>query len=116
MTEMEVIESTYFDKCTVYRDVEITNEHNETSIDKHAMIYENISCALSKKTLSTTTQTDTVNTITYSLQLFLNPQYIINKGDEIEVTYQNRMIKTVAGQQHVYPSHQEVILKYEGEV
>ncbi|WP_042348259.1 hypothetical protein [Bacillus massiliigorillae] len=116
MNEMEAIESTYFDKCTVYRDVEITNEWNETIIDEHATIYKNISCAISKNTLATTSQTDTANTITYSLQLFLNPLYIIEKGDEIEVTYQNRTIKTVAGQHHVYPSHQEVILKYDGEI
>ncbi|WP_125153104.1 hypothetical protein [Clostridium rectalis] len=77
--------------------------------------YKNISCKVSKQSLSKNTQTDTVNQVVYELKLFIAPEADIKQGDTIEITNQFGDKETYeAGEGFKYNTHQEVILSKDG--
>ena len=49
MTDIEILESTYFDKCTIKRKVKSKNENTGVTETVENIIAENVKCALSKK-------------------------------------------------------------------
>lgn len=77
--------------------------------------YKDISCRVSKQSLSKNTQTDTTNQIVYELKLFIAPELDIHQGDTIEVTKFGVVTKYIAGEGFPYNTHQEVILSKEDE-
>jgi len=111
MNERKVLESTYFDLATVYRKQPNEDEDGITS-NTYTPVHENIKCALSKKTLKATNQTDTSNNIEYESHLFLDPSILIKAGDKIIIVIgANSESRTMySGEPFVYSSHQEVPL------
>ena len=85
MTDIEILESTYFDKCTIKRKEKIKNTDTGVTETVEKVIYENIKCALSKKDIQTM-KSDGVGNLAFSHLLFLNPNVDIQEGDTVEVT------------------------------
>ena len=114
MTEKEILETTYFDLCTVKRKVKTVNSTTKVSSLAYATVtgYSNLKCALSEKGLKATNQTDTKNGIVYTSVLFISPIYLIKAGDAIEVTLaaNSETRKFYASEPIVYSSHQEVLI------
>ncbi|PEL12671.1 ABC transporter ATP-binding protein [Bacillus sp. AFS017336] len=110
MNEMEALESTYWDKCDVWRDVETVVNNRDSFVPQQ--LYSSIKCALSKPANTTrlnTNQTEEQNQIDYTFILFLSPSYDLKTGDEIRVTTSmNQQFELIAGEPFKYPSHQVV--------
>ena len=49
MTDIEILESTYFDRCTIKRKVKAKNPNTGVTETVEEIIAENVKCALSKK-------------------------------------------------------------------
>ena len=85
MTDIEILESTYFDKCTIKRKEKIKNPDTGVTETKEVIIVENVKCALSKKDTPIMTS-DGVGKLAFSHLLFLNPNIDVQEGDTVEVT------------------------------
>ena len=53
MTDIEILESTYFDKCTIKRKEKIKNPNTGVTETVEKIIIENAKCALYKKDIQT---------------------------------------------------------------
>lgn len=104
---IEPIELTYTDRCSIWREVEETDEYDETSF-KETLIAENIRCALSKKNLANISAKDNAASLEYDMVLFCNPAVDIQTSDVVKVTRFSREQRFKAGQPVLYDSHQEV--------
>ncbi len=113
---MEAIESTYFDKCDVYR-MDNVSLPNGSVKQQRIKVYENIPCALSigsRPVLNSLTENDyrqgeALNRIQTQDRLYLSPFLIINQGDEIQISHYGRQIKATAGNPFLYDTHQILI-------
>ena len=72
MTDAEILESTYFDRCNIKRKEKIKNPNTGVTETIEIIIAENIKCALSKKDTPIMTS-DGVGKLAFSHLLFLNP-------------------------------------------
>jgi hypothetical protein len=104
---IEPIELTYTDSCSIWREVNVTDEYNESSFQE-TMAAENVKCALSKKALANFSANDNIGSVEYERTLFCNPAVDIQPGDVIVVTSFGREQRFKAGQSVFYESHQEV--------
>jgi len=111
MNEKDILAKTYFDTATVYRK-QPTEDADNISKLTYQPVHSNVPCALSKKTLKATNQTETSNNIEYEAHLFLDPGVLIKPGDKIIITIaaNNESRIMYAGEPLVYSSHQEVPL------
>jgi len=113
---IEPIELTYTDRCSIWREVEKTDEYDETSF-KETLIAENIRCALSKKNLANIFAKDNAASLEYDMVLFCNPAVDIQPSDVVKVTRFGWEQKFKAGQSSLYDSHQEVgLIGYDNKV
>lgn len=111
----KAIESLYDCTCTITGGKEKVKDPitKETKLVPKIK-YKDISCRISKQSLSKNTQTDTINQVVYELKLFIAPEVEIKQGDEIEVTnVLGVKTKYKAGEGFPYYTHQEVILNRE---
>lgn len=110
MTEKEILEDTYYDRCDIYRK---TVSENEFSITKQVrqLIYQGINCALSQSKSSNPLENEAHTSIRSEHILFLSPIEIL-AGDELEITIgaSGKVKRFWAGESFVYSSHQEVPL------
>lgn len=104
---IDPIELTYFDRCSIVRAVEKTDEYNETSFER-TLISESIPCALSKKNVANIYTKDNASSLDYDMILFCNPAVDIQANDIITVTRFGRDLRFKVGQVVPYDSHQEV--------
>ncbi|OCZ53797.1 hypothetical protein [Dehalobacter sp. TeCB1] len=104
---IDPIELTYTDRCSIWREVEDTDEYDETFF-KETIIAENIRCALSKKNLANISAKDNAGSLEYDMVLFCSPAVDIQPSDVIKVTRFGREQSFKAGQSSLYDSHQEV--------
>ncbi len=104
---IEPIELTYIDRCSVWRQVEETDEHEETSFIT-TLVAENIPCALSKKNLANISAKDNAASLAYDMTLFCNPAVDIQTSDIVRVSRFGREQSFKAGQPVCYDSHQEI--------
>lgn len=111
MTDIEILESTYFDKCTIKRKVKAKNENTGVTETVENIIAENVKCALSKKDVQLMTS-DGVGKLAFSHLLFLNPNIDLQEGDTVEVTTMGKISIYLASKPFYYPSHIEVLLSY----
>lgn len=112
MTEIEILEQTYFDLCTIKRKVKAKN--NETGVTETVfkVISENTKCALSKKnTLLSVVKEDGLGKINSTSTLFVSPHIDVREGDIVEVTSMNRTTVYLASRPFHYASHVELILE-----
>ena len=115
MTDIEILESTYFDKCTIKRKEKIKNADTGVTETKEVIIEENTKCALSKKDTPIMTS-DGVGNLVFSHVLFLNPNVDIQEGDTVEVTSIGKISIYLASKPFYYSSHSETLLSYKERV
>lgn len=115
MTDIEILESTYFDKCTIKRKVKAKNENTGVTETKEVIIVEDVKCALSKKDTPVMTS-DGVGKLAFSHLLFLNPNIDIQEGDTVEVTVMDKISIYLASKPFYYSSHSETLLSYKERV
>ena len=110
MTDIEILESTYFDKCTIKRKEKIKNPITGVTETKEKIIIENAKCALSKKDIQTM-NVDGVGALAFSHLLFLNPNINLQEGDIVEVSSMGKISNYLASKPFYYSSHSETLLK-----
>ena len=111
MTDIEILESTYFDKCTIKRKEKIKNPVTGVTETKEVIIEENIKCALSKKDIQTM-NVDGIGSLAFSHLLFLNPNIDLQEGDTVEVHSMGKISIYLASKPFYYSSHSETLLSY----
>lgn len=115
MTDIEILESTYFDKCTIKRKEKIKNENTGVTETVEEIIVENVKCALSKKDTPIMIS-DGVGKLAFSHLLFLNPNIDIQEGDTVEVSSMGKISIYLASKPFFYSSHSETLLSYKERV
>ena len=116
MTDIEILESTYFDKCTIKRKEKIKNADTGVTETKEVIIEENTKCALSKRDNFPTMTSDGVGNLVFSHILFLNPNVDVREGDTVEVTSMGKISIYLASKPFYYSSHSETLLSYKERV
>ena len=109
MTDIEILESTYFDKCTIKRKEKIKNPNTGVTETKEIIIIEDVKCALSKKDIQAM-NVDGIGTLAFSHLLFLNPNVDVQEGDTVEVNSMGKISIYLASKPFYYSSHMEVII------
>ena len=115
MTDIEILESTYFDKCTIKRKEKIKNPNTGVTETVEKIIYENVKCALSKNDVQSM-QVDGIGKLSYSHTLFLNPNIDVCEGDIVEVSSMGKISNYLASKPFYYSSHSETLLSYKERV
>ena len=115
MTDIEILESTYFDKCIIKRKEKIKNPDTGVTETKEVIIAEDIKCALSKKDIQSM-NSDGVGNLAFSHLLFLNPNVDVQEGDIVEVFSIGKIFIYLASKPFYYPSHSETLLSYKERV
>lgn len=115
MTEADILATTYFDSCTVYRPGKVTLPTGESAF-KHGLdgcrMYEDVPCALSSPSGGKLAQGKATAKIDTDYLLFTRPEVDIQPGDTVVVTGVNgRRVEAVAGLSDWKPSHNNVPLK-----
>lgn len=116
MTDIEILESTYFDRCTIKRKVKDKNENTGVTETVEKIIAENVKCALSKDSRINPIISDGVGKIIEVPTLFLNPNIDIKEGDTVEVTVMGKISIYLASKPFYYSSHSETLLSYKERV
>lgn len=118
MSEKDIFNATYWDKCTVQRKQGAKDSSGITRQGEYITVtgYEDLHCALSSKSISATTQTDVENQIKYTTVLFIDTDYTILPGDKILITIGDTGVvrEYYAGEGPLYQSHQEIPLSRKG--
>ena len=109
MTDIEILESTYFDRCTIKRKEKIKNTNTGVTETVEKTIYENVKCALSKNDVQSM-QVDGIGKLSYSHLLFLNPNINLQEGDIVEVASMGKISIYLASKPFIYPSHSQTLL------
>ena len=115
MTDIEILESTYFDRCTVKRKEKIKNPNTGVTETVEKIIAENVKCALSKSD-NQVMSGEGVGNLSFNHKLFLNPSIDIKEGDTVEVNRMGKISIYLASKPFYYPSHMEVIVIYKERV
>ena len=106
MTDIEILESTYFDKCTIKRKEKIKNPITGVTETKEIIVVEDVKCALSKKDIQTM-NVDGIGALAFSHLLFLNPNVDVQEGDIVEVSSMGKISIHLASKPFYYSSHSE---------
>ena len=112
MTDIEILESTYFDRCTIKRKEKIKDSITGVTETKEVIIEENTKCALSKRDNIPIMTSDGVGKLEFSHVLFLNPNVDVREGDTVEVTSMGKTSIYLASKPFYYSSHSETLLSY----
>ena len=115
MTDAEILESTYFDRCNIKRKEKIKNPNTGITETVDMVIAENVKCALSKSD-NQVMSGEGVGNLSFNHKLFLNPSIDIKEGDTIEVNRMGKISIYLASKPFYYPSHIEVIVIYKERV
>ena len=111
MTDIEILESTYFDKCTIKRKEKIKNPDTGVTETKEVIIVEDVKCALSKKDIQVM-NVDGIGALAFSHLLFLNPNVDVREGDIVEVSSMGKVSIYLASKPFYYSSHSETLLTH----
>ena len=112
MTDIEILESTYFDKCTIKRKEKIKNPITGVTETKEVIIVENAKCALSAHNSDNAILVDGVGKVVQIHKLFLNPNINLQEGDTVEISSMGKMSNYLASKPFYYSSHSETLLSY----
>lgn len=115
MTDIEILESTYFDRCTIKRKEKIKNPNTGVTETVEKIIAENVKCALSKKDVQTMSS-DGIGKLAFSHLLFLNPNIDLQEGDTVEVSSMGKISIYLASKPFYYQTHSETLLSYKERV
>ena len=106
-----LIEKGYRGKCTITEKQKITKADRSIGFDD-VIICENIPCKVSFENITSSNKTDSVNSISQIIKLFISPDLTIKPGSKIIVSQDNvQSIYQSTGIPAVYPTHQEILLK-----
>ena len=109
MTDIEILENTYFDRCTIKRKEKIKNPDTGVTETEEKIIVEDVKCALSKNDVQSM-QVDGMGKLSYSHLLFLNPNINLQEGDTVEVASMGKISIYLASKPFIYPSHSQTLL------
>ena len=112
MTDIKILESTYFDKCTIKRKEKIKNLITGVTETKEVIIVEDVKCALSTHNSDNAITVDGVGKVTQIHKLFLNPNINLQEGDTVEVNSMGKISNYLASKPFYYSSHSETLLSY----
>ena len=112
MTDIEILESTYFDKCTIKRKEKIKNPITGVTETKEVIIVEDVKCALSTHNSDNAILVDGVGKVVQIHKLFLNPNVDVQEGDIVEVSSMGKISIYLASKPFYYSSHSETLLTY----
>lgn len=115
MTDVEILESTYFDRCTIKRKEKSKNPNTGVTETVEKIIAEDVKCALSKKD-TPVMASDGVGKLAFSHLLFLNPSIDLQEGDTVEVAVMGKISIYLASKPFYYSSHIETLLNYKERV
>lgn len=115
MTDAELLESTYFDRCNIKRKEKIKNPNTGVTETVDVIIAEDIKCALSKSD-NQVMSGEGVGNLSFNHKLFLNPSIDIKEGDTVEVTVMGKISIYLASKPFFYSSHSETLLSYKERV
>lgn len=112
MTERQALESTYWDRYSVWRVSESKNPENRQTEQRDSLLCENLPCALSKGKSGEHGMSDSRGVTSSSYTLFCAPETPIVPGDRIAVRTAGGWELTLwAGEGFIYASsHAEVPL------
>ena len=109
MIDAKILETTYFDLCTIKRKEKIKNTNTGVTETKEVVIAENVKCALSKNDVQSMSS-DGIGKLSYSHTLFINPNVDLKEGDIVEVTSIGRKTIYLASKPFYYTSHSQTLL------
>ena len=112
MTDIEILESTYFDKCTIKRKEKIKNPDTGVTETKEVIIVEDVKCALSTHNSDNAMLVDGVGKVVQIHKLFLNPNINLQEGDTVEVASMGKISNYLASKPFYYSSHSQTLLTY----
>ena len=112
MTDIEILESTYFDRCTIKRKEKIKNPVTGVTETKEKIIIENAKCALSSEGRRNVITIDGVGKVLEIHKLFLNPNVDVQEGDTVEVISIGKLSIYLASKPFYYSSHSQTLLTY----
>ena len=116
MTDIEILESTYFDRCIIKRKVKAKNESTGVTETVGKIIIENTKCALSTEGRRNVVTIDGVGKVLEIHKLFLNPNINLQEGDTVEVTTMGKISIYLASKPFYYQTHSETLLSYKERV
>ena len=116
MTDIEMLESTYFDRCTIKRKEKTKDINTGVTETKEVIIVEDVKCALSKRDNTPIMTSDGVGKLAFSQLLFLNPNINLREGDIVEVVSMGMKSIYLASKTFYYPSHSQTLLTYKERV
>lgn len=111
MTEADILETTYTDRCTVYRPYKVEKETGETVFKKGLdgkEIYIDIPCALSSPSGGKLQQSKSTASAPTDYLLFVRPEVNIQPNDTVVVTRLGKLLVLTAGLADRQPSHSNV--------
>jgi len=94
MTEREAIESTYIDRCDIYRRSDVKDPNTKQTGQIESAVLQNVPCALSQNKGGELSLSGNRGKASGSYTLFCSPDADIRRGDKIAVA-------TKAGQKFV---------------
>ena len=112
MTDIEILESTYFDRCTIKRKAKVKNENTGVTETVEKIIIENAKCALSTEGRRNVITIDGVGKVLEIHKLFLNPNINLQEGDTVEVSSMGKISVYLASKPFYYSSHSQTLLTY----
>ena len=112
MTDIEILESTYFDKCTIKRKEKIKNPITGVTETVEVIIVEDAKCALSTHNSDNAMLVDGAGKVVQIHKLFLNPNINLQEGDTVEVTSMGIKSIYLASKPFYYSSHSQTLLTY----
>ena len=116
MTDIEILESTYFDKCTIKRKEKMKNANTGVTETKEIIIAEDVKCALSTHNSDNVMLVDGVGKVVQIHKLFLNPNVDVREGDTVEISSMGKISIYLASKPFYYSSHSETLLSYKERV
>lgn len=110
-----LIEKNYRGKCTIIEKQKITKADHSTGFSD-VTICENAPCKISFENITSSNETDSVNSISQIIKLFISPDLTIKPGSQVIVNQDNlHFTYQSTGIPAVYPTHQEILLKSDKE-
>ena len=111
MADVEILESTYFDRCNIKRKEKRKKPNTGVTETVDIVIAENVKCALSKSE-NQVMSGEGVGNLSFNHKLFLNPSIDIKEGDTVEVDRMGKISIYLASKPFYYSSHAEVIVSF----
>lgn len=109
----QAIESTYDCTCNVIEHKAEKDKVTKRTSHIEEKVTEKQKCKLSFQTIKNTNESETENSVTQTVKLFIAPELKIKTGSKIEVTdaLGNVVLYKNSGQPAIYQTHQEIVLE-----